>query len=527
MYDVLIINGKVIDGTGNPWFRADVGIQGDTIVAVGQLDTRNADLIVDAEDSVVCPGFIDIHTHSDYELLVDGKADSHIRQGVTTNVIGNCGTSAAPISPVSRKHLKIDYPGLEIDWTSMDEYLTRLETQGISVNVAALVGQGTVRCAVMGFKDGPPTSEELEAMQDLVRVSMEEGAFGLSSGLIYVPGCYASTEELISLAEICRSHNGSYHTHMRGENDTLLEAIAEAVQIGRKAGIPVQISHFKAMGRHMWGKSADAIELLDQARDEGIDITCDQYPYNASATGLGAYLPSWAHVGGTESLLARLKDANTRGKIKRDILHGLPGWISLYKGVGWENTIITYCSKHDLEGKSISQIARERGTDDFETAFDILTECDGQVSVVYFTIGDEDIERIMRYPLTMVGSDSSAISTEGPLAIGKPHPRSFGTFARVLGYYVREKKVITLQDAIRKMTSLPAQRMRFYDRGLLKAGMKADLVVFDPNAVRDMSTYTEPFAYPQGINYVIVNGKLTVEHGEHLGTKAGRVLRSC
>lgn len=529
MYDILIKNGKVIDGTGNPWFEADIGIKGDTVAAIGKLSTKGAKTVIDAKGLVVSPGFIDIHAHSDHELLVEGEGHSHIRQGVTTNVIGNCGISAAPVSSVSRKHQEAgianQYPDLDLDWSSMGDYLARLEKQGTSLNVAALVGQGTVRNAVMGFKDGAPSSEELNEMQNLVKQSMEQGAFGLSSGLIYVPGCYASTEELISLAKVAAEYNGSYNSHIRGENDTLLDAVAEAIEIGRKANIPVQISHFKAMGRHMWGKSADALKMLEDARKQGIDVTCDQYPYNASATGLGAYMPPWVHVGGTEALMARLKDTDTRAKIKHEILNGLPGWISLHKGVGWDNTVITYCRKHELEGKTVSEIAKERGKDDFETAFDILLECEGQVSVVYFTIGDEDIERIMKHPLTMIGSDSSAIAVEGPLASGKPHPRSFGTFVKVLGHYVRENKTITLQDAIRKMTSLPAQKMRLYDRGLLLPGMKADVVVFDPSTVNENGTYTEPFAYPDGIEYVIVNGKETIRHGEHLGTKAGRVLR--
>ncbi len=529
MYDVVIKNGKIIDGTGNSWYYADLAVKEDTVAAIGKLSTKGAKTVIDAKDMAVAPGFIDIHTHSDIPLLVDGEGHSHIRQGVTTNVIGNCGNSAAPVTSVSREHAEAgianQYPDLKLDWSSMEEYLAKLEKQGVSLNVASLVGQGTVRNAVMGFNDGTPSQAELKQMQDLVKQSMEQGAFGLSSGLIYVPGVYASTEELIALAKVTAEYNGSYNTHIRGENDTLLDAIVEALEIGRKAGISVQISHFKAMGRHMWGKSADAIRLLEKARLDGVDVTADQYPYNASATGLGAYMPPWAHVGGTEGLMARLNDAEVRAKIKHDILNGLPDWISLHKGVGWENTFITFCRKHEYEGKTVSEIAKERGADDFETAFDILAECKGQVQVVYFTIGDEDIERIMKHPLTMVGSDSSALAIEGPLANGRPHPRSFGTFVKVLGHYVREKKTISLEDAVRKMTSAPARRMRFYDRGILLPGMKADVVVFDPNTVGENGTYIEPFAYPSGIEHVIVNGKQTIKHGEHLGTKAGRVLR--
>ncbi len=529
MYDIIIKNGIIIDGTGNPWFKADLGIKDTTISSIGKLKTKNTKTVIDAKEQVVSPGFIDIHTHSDFPLLVEGEGHSHIRQGVTTNVIGNCGTSAAPLSSKSQEQLKTrfakQHPGFNVDWSSLGQYLAKLEKQGISLNVAALVGQGTIRNVVMEYSDRPPTAKEIDEMQELVKQSMEQGAFGLSSGLIYVPGCYASTEELIDLAKVAAKYNGSYNTHIRGENDTLLDAIKEALKIGRKANIPVQISHFKAMGRHMWGKSVETLKMLEEARKLGLDVACDQYPYNASATGLSASLPPWSHEGGTESFISRLKNLDTRARIKHDILNGLPDWISLHKGVGWENTIITSCRKHELEGKSIAMIAKMRGIDGFDAAFDILLECEGQVQVVYFTIGDEDLERILKHPLTMIGSDSSATNVTGPLAKGRPHPRAFGTFVRVLSRYVREKETITLLDAIRKMTSLPAQRMRLYDRGLLLPGMKADIVIFDPDTVNENSTYTEPFAYPDGINHVLVNGKITISYGEHLGIKAGKVLR--
>ncbi len=529
MYDLLIRNGRIVDGSGNPWYAGNVAVSGDSIVAVGDLAAGSGRLEIDAKGLTVCPGFIDIHTHSDLTLLVDGKGNSHVRQGVTTNVIGNCGDSTAPLADrsigSSKAKLKEQFPGLELNWRSLGEYLSRLEKQGVSVNVAPLVGQGTIRNSVMGFDDRSPSPEEIEEMKKLVRQSMEDGAFGLSTGLIYVPGCYASTSEIVELAKVVAECGGIYCSHIRGENDTLLDAVKEAIEIGRRAKLPVEISHFKAMGRHMWGKSVDTLKLVDEARDEGIDVTCDQYPYNASATGLSAYLPPWTYVGGTESLMARLSDPSTRARIRKDILEGLPGWVSLHKGVGWENTLVTFCRRHDLEGLSITQIAERSGKDPFDAAFDLLAECEGQVEVVYFTIGDEDIERIMRHQAIMVGSDSSAIAVDGPLAAGKPHPRGFGTFVRVLGHYVREKGTVTLENAIRKMTSLPAQKMRFYDRGLLRPGMKADVVIFDAKTVADLGTYTDPFKYPAGIKHVFVNGKETVRGGEHLGTMAGKVLR--
>ncbi len=528
MYNVLIKGGKILDGSGNPWFRADIGVEGDTIGAVGDLGSEQADLVIDARGLTVAPGFIDIHTHSDIPLLVDGLGQAHIQQGVTTNVIGNCGGSAGPVTDVSlasNKDRLYEYEGLELDWRTLGEFLARLERQGTSLNVIPLVGQGTVRGAVMGFADRPPDEQEMVAMKNLVHEAMRDGAYGLSSGLIYVPGSYATTSEVLELAKVASSHGGTYNTHIRGENDTLLEAVAEAIDIGRQASMPVEIAHFKAMGRHMWGKSTDSLRMVDEARAEGIDVTCDQYPYNASATGLGAYMPAWVHVGGNEQMLKRLADPAARSRMKRDILEGTPGWVSLHKGVGWDGTMVTYCPKHELEGLTIAEIAKQRGIDEFEAAFDVLLECEGHVSVVYFTIGDEDIERIMKHPAVMVGSDSSAISVEGPLRKGKPHPRSFGTFVRVLGHYARDLGTVTLQEAVRKMTSLPAQKMRLYDRGLLRPRMKADIVVFNPDTVKDNGTYTDPFHYPTGIEHVFVNGRHTVKHGQHLGVKAGQVLR--
>ena len=529
MFDVIIRGARIFDGTGGAAFCADVAIKDDAVAAVGDLGEESAGLEIEARGMALAPGFIDIHTHSDMPLMLDGDANSHIRQGVTTNVIGNCGTALAPVTPEAVEYLKSRTPSDEEapawDWLSMAEYLQRLEESGVSVNVVPLAGQGSIRGSVMGFVDRAPTEEELQKMKGMVREAMEDGAFGMSTGLIYVPGSYAATDEIVELAEVVGEYGGLYASHIRGENDTLIPALEEAIEVGRRADVPVQVSHLKAMGRHMWGRSADALQLIDRARSEGIDITADQYPYNASATGLGAYLPAWAHVGGSDELMKRLSDEDTREKIKEHILSGDDEWTSLYKGVGWENTMITRCKVTDLEGKMVTEIADERGIDPFDCAFDILLEAGGNVGVVYFTIGDEDLERIMRHPSVMIGSDSSAIGTEGPTARGKPHPRSFGTFSRVLGKYVREDETIGLAEAIKKMTSMPAGRLGLTDRGVLRPDARADLVLFDPDTVADCATYKDPFRYPEGVLKVFVNGQLTISDGEHTKVRAGRVLR--
>jgi len=461
--------------------------------------------------------------------MVEGYGHAHIRQGVTTNIVGNCGGSAAPLTDATAAEMQRSYKdeigNVEVPWRTMGEYMTELQRRGTSINVVPLVGQGTVRGAVMGYAERPPTDAELAGMKNMVAGAMADGAFGLSSGLIYVPGSYAATDEVIELAKVAAAYGGTYNSHIRGENDTLLDAVAEAIEIGRQARLPVEIAHFKAMGTHMWGMSKESLRLVEEGRAAGIDVTCDQYPYNASATGMSAYLPAWAHVGGNEELLKRLKDPAARAKMKHDIETGLPGWVSLFKGVGWDRTMITGCSKHQFEGMMVSEIAKERGISDFDAAFDVLAECGGYVSVVYFTIGDEDIERIMKHPAVMIGSDSSAIAATGPLARGKPHPRTFGTFVRVLGHYVRELGILTLEQAVRKMTSMPAQKTRLYDRGLLRPGMKADVVVFDPETVSDQGTYTDPMHYPIGIEHVFVNGRHTIKNAQHTGAKAGYVLR--
>lgn len=527
LYSVIIRGGKVFDGAGNPWQSADIGLQGDTIVHIGDLSGAQAEKVIDAQGMAVAPGFIDIHTHSDIPLLLDGGGQSHIQQGVTTNVIGNCGTSAAPISDqMAQGDSSRIFVQIGAEWRSMQDYLTLLEKRGLSVNVATLLGQGNVREAVMGYTEGPANAEQLEAMRALVREGMEAGCFGISTGLIYTPSVYAETDELVELTKVAAAYGGGYYSHIRGENDSVLAAAAEAIEIGRQANTYVQIAHLKAMGEHMWGASVQLLEMIEQARQAGIDVTFDQYPFNASACGLSAVLPPWAHVGGIEAMRERLRNPETRERIKHDILQGVDGWISIHKGVGWERIIVTGCYyDHSVDGKSLAEIGELWGMDGFDACCKLLEAADRRIDIVYFTIGDEDLERIMQNPHMMVGSDSSAVSVERALERGKPHPRGFGTFARILGHYVREKQVLTLADAIRKMTSAPAKRLGLTDRGLLWPGLKGDIVIFDPDAVADRGTYSDPAQYASGIKAVFVNGCLTVYEGEHLGVTAGSVLR--
>jgi len=529
VHDILIKNARIVDGSGNPWFSGDIAISGGRIAAVGSNLRSQATQVIDAESKVVSPGFIDIHTHSDLPVLIDPDCASYIHQGVTTQVIGNCGFSVAPVDAATRDFFAevgwIDADEYEWTWTRLSEYLATVESRGVSTNVAALAGHGTIRTTVMRYDNRRASADELCKMRQLADEAMQDGAFGISSGLIYVPGCYAPTEELCALAEVSASHAGIYVTHIRGENDTLIEAVREAIQIGRHAGIPVQISHFKAMGKHMWGESETTLAMLDEARSEGIDVTADQYPYTASATLMGAFLPPWAYEGGKQALFSRLSDPETRERIKQQIISGHEGWVSLHKGVGWDNVIITSCPKPEYEGKTIAGIAQERNASDFDTAFDLLVELDNRCNVVYYTICEEDIERIMKHPALMIGSDSSSVAVTGPLSKGKPHPRYYGTFARVLGRYVREKKVLTLEEAVRKMTSLPAARLGLLGRGLLRPGFAADVVVFDPETIQDTATYLDPKSYAQGVEHVIVNGSIALSHGEHRKSRSGMVLR--
>ena len=533
MYDLVITNGRVFDGKGNPWFWGEIGVKDGRIQAVARIRpgeagalSQNGAPVLDAGGHAVSPGFIDMHSHSDYPLLVNPTADSKIMQGVTMEVVGQCGGSVAPVTPTSLPLLKVGRKGMpetEWDWRSFGQYLDRVQSQGVAVNVVALVGHGTIRMGVMGYDRRAPSKEEFEQMRRMVRDAVSEGAYGLSTGLIYAPGSYADTEEITGFAQECSDAGGLYFTHLRAEGEKVLSAIEEALEVGRRARIPVQIAHLKAFGLAR-GRGADVLALLARARSEGVDVTADQYPYAASSTGLAAFLPSWVHEGGREKMVERLADPSLRPRIKADMLTGHPDWANDFR-VPWTEVQVSKCEDQSLEGRRIQEIAGSVGKDPWVLVFDLLSIVDAGTSVVIHGMDEADVELIMRSEMVTVGSDGSALNPVGPLGQGQPHPRNYGTMPRVLARYVREKKVLTLPEAIRKMTSAQAARLGLRDRGEIREGCWADIVVFDPERIKDMATFERPHQFPQGIEWVMVNGVVAVRDGRHTGALAGKVLR--
>jgi N-acyl-D-amino-acid deacylase len=526
-FDLLIRHGTVIDGTGRPGVAADVGVSGGRVTAVAPALEGDAARDIDASGRIVAPGFIDAHTHSDFTLLSTPGADSKVRQGITTEVVGNCGFSPAPVAPQTLDLLK-EYVGflnadLPWNWQRLGEYYQCVSDQGCAMNMVPLVGHGAVRIAVMGFADRAPSADELVRMQRLVGEAMEDGAFGLSSGLIYTPGCYGDTAELVALAQVARQAGGVYATHMRGEGGTLEEAISEALSIGEEAGIPVQISHLKASGRENWGKMERALQMIEAGRERGIAVTADIYPYIAGSTTMTSLFPAWTLEGGMDRFLARIGDRDTRQRIIDEVQGDGAGWSRATGSLGWDDILVASCQhQKQFEGCTVAQIADTMGKEPPEAMMDFLLAEQGRVAVVLFMMCEENVARGIAHPLLMIGSDSLALATgQG----GKPHPRTYGTFPRVLGKYVRDERLLSLEEGVRKMTSMAADTFGLSDRGVLAEGKAADITIFDAVTVADQATFAAPHQYSTGIDYVIVNGQIVVEHGVQHPALPGQVLR--
>ena len=551
-YDILIRNGKLVDGSGNPWTYADVGIVGDRVAFIGRAaKDATAKRTIDAKGLIVAPGFIDMLGHSERNLLVDKLAVSKITQGITTEITGEGGS----IAPVNARMIEAardwqEHYKVTIDWQSLDEYFSRLEKQGSGINVGTYVGATQVREMVIGDNDRPATAEELARMAEMVDDAMLEGAMGVSSSLIYAPAFYASTDELIALAKVAAKHGGIYASHIRNEGDEENAALDEAFRIGREANIPVEIFHLKASGRQNWGKMRAIVAKIEQARTAGLDVTADQYPYVASATSLGAVIPPKFHEGGAEAFVARLKDPAQRAAIRAALQGEMKTPASsqevspakskpaskftneaMWRGVGGpEGVLVISVFNPELkkyEGKTIAQIAQmhQPPKDPFDALMDLLVEDNDHVGAVYFSMSEEDVRVALQQPWVSVGTDYGEVNPEGPLGQSKSHPRAYGSFPRILGKYVREEKVLRLEDAIRKMTSLPAQREKLQQRGLVKPDYFADLTIFNPETVLDVATFENPNRTSKGIEYVLVNGVLALDGGKMTGQTGGRPLR--
>ena len=529
-FDLIIEHGHVIDGTGAPWYAADVGIRAGRIAAIGRLDQAAAKRRIDAAGRVVAPGFIDMLGQSELTLLVDPKVPSKVFQGITTEITGE-GESAAPVNEaIARDSAKAyEHYGIKRDWTDFAGYFARLERQGIGINLASYVGATTVREMVVGYADRAATPAELVQMQALVGEAMRQGAVGVSSALEYAPAPYASTEELIALASTAAQYGGIYATHMRSEQEAIMTAIEETIRIGRDAHVPVEIWHLKAGGVKNFGLMPEIIARIERARASGVDIAADTYAYPAWFNELSAFIPPWAHDGGKAKLIERLKDPGARARIKKELATPATDWDNEWQSVhGPEAVLIATVANPkllDLQGKTLADIAKARGQDAMDTLFDILVEDDAQTFVAVFAMSEPDIELAAVQPWVSFCNDSSGTSPEGPLGKEFPHPRAYGTFPRVLRKYVREEQRMRLEEAIRKFTSLPASRLRLADRGVIKAGMWADIVVFDPETITDRATFSAPNQLSVGMQWVLVNGVPVVGDGAATGALPGHVLR--
>ncbi len=532
MHDIVIRGGTLVDGSGGDPFVGDIGIDGQHIAAIGAPGTLSGKEVIDAAGLAVAPGFINMLSWAVESLIEDGRSQGNLRQGVTLEVLGE-GFSMGPLSDAmkaagTRGILGNNDIQYEVDWTTLGEYLESLVRRGVSTNVASFVGTSTLRIHALGYEDRPPTPAELEDMQELAAQAMREGAVGLSSALIYPPAAYASTEELTALAQVVSQYGGLYISHLRSEGDHFLEGVEELITISREANIRAEIYHLKAAGRKNWGKMAQVIERVEQARRDGMPITADMYLYPAGGTGLNAIIPPWAHDGGDAALLARLRDPETRARVKQSILED-QSWENMYLEADGPDKILlagfTTEALKPLTGKTLAEVAALRGTDPLETAFDLLLEDGGRIFTMYFTMSEDNIREQVKLPWVSFCSDAESMAPEGVFLKSNPHPRAYGNFARLLGHYVRDESLVTLQEAVRRLTSFPAEVLRIQQRGSLKVGNFADIAIFDPAAVRDHATFAAPHQFAEGMVHVLVNGTPVIRDGEHTNAKPGQVVR--
>jgi N-acyl-D-amino-acid deacylase len=528
-YDVLIRNGRIIDGSGNPWVSGDIAVRGDRIVDIGKLEGARAKRVIDASGLVVSPGFIDMLGQSELALLIDNRSLSKLSQGITSEITGE-GASAAPQNALTLAQLQpgLDQYHLKVDWSSLAEYFARLKKTGTPINIGTYVGAAQIREAILGDVDRAPNPEELEKMKALVAQAMQDGALGISTALIYPPGHYAKSEELIELAKVAGQYGGIYASHMRSEGQSETAAIEEALRIGREAHLPVEIFHLKVIGKPRWGSMPKIVGMIQAARDAGQDVSADMYPYVAGGTALASSLPPWVADGGAAKLLERLKDPAVRAKIKQEMASEHPNWENLYLGSGGASGIlVSGIVNPDLkkyDGKTLAQIATAEKKAPLDALFDLVLADKAQTGAIYFIANEGDLQYGLKQPWTSIGLDASELSLDGPLFEAHSHPRAFGSMPRLLGHYVRDEHLLPLEQAIRKITSLPAQRERLRDRGLLKEGYFADITIFDPATIQDKATYEHSTELSQGVKYVLVNGQLEYDDGHLTGATAGTVL---